>query len=104
MNGGIGKIEMLKKTNILALVGGGANPRFCPKKIIIWDDHQGKIISILRFNKNVLNVRLTKEKIFGIIEDKIFIINLDTLETRSVLETFENHTGIMGISYEETIN
>ena len=100
MNGGIGKIEMLKKTNILALVGGGANPRFSPKKIIIWDDHQGRIISILRFNKNVLNVRLTKEKIFGITEDKIFIINLDTLETKNVLETFENPTGIMGISDE----
>lgn len=101
MNGGIGKIEMLKKTNILALVGGGANPCFSPKKIIIWDDHQGKIINILRFNKNVLNVRLTQEKIFGIIEDKIFIMNLDTLETKNVLETFENPTGIMGISDED---
>ena len=47
MNGVIGKIEMLKKTNILALVGGGENPPFSPQKIIIFDDHQGKIISFL---------------------------------------------------------
>ena len=101
MKGGIGKIEMLKKTNILALVGGGLNPCFSPKKIIIWDDHQGNIISILRFNKNILNVRLTKEKIFGICEDKIYIFDLNTLENKSVLETFDNPTGIMAISNEE---
>ena len=90
MNGGVGKIEMLKKTNILALVGGGVNPCYSPKKIIIWDDHQGKIISILRFNKYVLNVRLTKEKIFGIIENKIYIVNLKTLETKNILDTYNN--------------
>jgi WD40 repeat protein len=102
MNGGIGRIEMLKKTNILALVGGGQNPRFPPNKIIIWDDHQGRIISILRFNKNILNVRLTKEKIFGILDDKIYIVNLNTLETYNVLQTFENPTGIMGMSDEDS--
>ena len=101
MNGGIGKIEMLKKTNILALVGGGENPRFSPQKIIIFDDHQGKIISILRLNKNVLNVRLTTDKIFGIIEDKIYIFDINTLETQSTLPTYENPTGIIGISNEE---
>ena len=35
MNGGIGKIEMLKKTNILALVGGGKLPIF-PPNIYFW--------------------------------------------------------------------
>ncbi len=101
MNGGVGKIEMLKKTNILALVGGGINPCFSPKKIIIWDDHQGKIISILRFNKNVLNVRLTIDKIFGIFEDKIYIVDLNTLEKKYALETYDNPLGIMGMSNDD---
>ena len=101
MNGGIGRIEMLKKTNILALVGGGENPRFSPQKIIIFDDHQGKIISFLRFNKKVLNVRLISNKILGIIEDKIYIFNLNTLETQLSLSTYDNPTGIIGLSNEE---
>ena len=98
MNGGIGKIEMLKRTNILALVGGGENPRFSPRKIIIWDDHQGNIIGILILNKEILNVRIRNDKIFGVCDDKIYIFNLNTLENISTLETFENPTGIIAIS------
>ena len=75
MNGGIGKIEMLKKANILALVAGGKNPCFPPNNIIIWDDHQGKIISKLRFNENILNIRLRIDKIISILKKKyIYLI------------------------------
>ena len=81
MDGGIGKIEMLKKTNILALVGGGKSPKFPQNKIIIWDDHQGKIISKFRFNENVINVRLRNDKIIAILENKLYIFDINTLET-----------------------
>ena len=98
MDGGIGIIEMLKKTNILALVGGGKSPKYPPNKIIIWDDHQGKIISKFRFNENVINVRLRNDRIISILENKLYIFDLNTLETISILDTFENPTGIIGIS------
>ena len=101
MNGGIGKIEMLKRTNILALVGGGENPRFSPKKIVIWDDHYAKIIGELIFNKEVLNVRLRLDKIFAVFEKKIYIFNLNTLETITTLKTYHNPTGIIAISTGE---
>ena len=93
---------MLYKTNILALVGGGAYPKFSLNKITIWDDHQGKIISQVRFNSEVIKVKIRKDVIIGVLQDKIYILNIVTLETIDILNTYDNPQGIISISY--TVN
>ena len=38
LNGGIAIAEMVNKTNIMALVGGGNSPKWPTNKLMIWDD------------------------------------------------------------------
>ena len=53
MNGGIGLIEMLNRSNIVALIGGGISPRYSSNKLVLWDDHKQKEISEMRFMSSV---------------------------------------------------
>jgi WD40 repeat protein len=94
-------IEMLNISNILALVGGCDYPKFSPNKITIWDDHQGKIVSQIRFNSDVIKVKIRKDSIIGVLFDKIYILNISTLETIDILETYPNLNGIFSISNME---
>lgn len=89
---------MLYKTNILALVGGGEVPKFSPNKITIWDDHQCKIVSQIRFNSEVIKVKIRKDSIIGIIYDKIYILNIFTLEIIDIFQTYENPNGVFSCS------
>ena len=95
---------MLYKTNILALVGGGIYPKFSINKITIWDNHQDKIISQIRFNSEVIKVKIRKDVIIGALQDRIYIINIITLETIDILETYNNPQGIFSISYTIVYN
>ena len=87
---GIGIIEMLEKTNILGLVGGGDDPFDRANKLIIYDDKEGKIIANLTFKSNISNIRIKKDRILVICENYIYLINpinyksIDTIEIGEV--------------------
>jgi WD40 repeat protein len=89
---------MLNKSNILALVGGGTLPKFSKNKIVIWDDHQGKIMIQIRFNSNIIKVKLREDCIISILENRIYLLDINTLETIDILDTFDNPNGIFSMS------
>ena len=69
--GGVGSIEMLFRSNLFAIVGGGDFPCFSPEKVLIWDDHQCKWIGELGFHSKVLGVRLRRDKIVVALKNKV---------------------------------
>ena len=95
---------MLKKTNILALVGTGRNPKFSPDKLIIWDDHRNKIFSELRFCSDVLRMKLKMDKIIVATKDnQLYVLNISNLEIVSIFQTYENKKGLFAISSDDNI-
>ena len=104
MGGGIGRIEMLKTTNILCLVGGGKKPKYPLNKIIIWDDSICKIIGELRFNSIILNAKIKMDRIIGITEKKIYVFNINTLDLIDMYDTFENNNGIHALSTGDLVS
>jgi WD40 repeat protein len=101
MDGGIRHCEMLYKTNLLALIGGGEVPKFNLSKLIIWDDKQNKVISEIKFFSNIKNVKLKKNKIFCILENNIYVFDLDTLDNTEIIPTRLNPKGLFGINNNE---
>uniref|UniRef100_A0A6B2L9N4 Uncharacterized protein n=1 Tax=Arcella intermedia TaxID=1963864 RepID=A0A6B2L9N4_9EUKA len=96
-DGGIGIIELLFKCNILALVGGGKKPKFPKTKVMIWDDFQAQCIAELEFKTHVKGVRLRRDRVFAILENKVFVYNFENLKLLDQVETYSNPTGICAV-------
>ena len=104
MDGGIKQPEMYYHTNILGLVGGGEMPKFNPKKLIIWDDYEHKVISEIKFFSNLKDVKIRKDRIFAICDKNIYAFDMQTFENIEIINTRENPRGLFGINdYEYKI-
>ncbi|KAH3732983.1 WD repeat domain phosphoinositide-interacting protein 3 [Pelomyxa schiedti] len=96
-NGGVGIVEMLFKCNILALVGGGPNPIHPATKLIMWDDYQNKQIVELDFNGPVKGVKMRKDRVIVVLDNKGYVYNFGDLNLICRFET-DNREGILAVS------
>ena len=83
---GVGTVAMLYRSNVLALVGGGRNPRYPPTKVILWDDKESRAIAELTYRTSVHAVRLRRDVIVVGVESKVMVYRFSDL---AVLDHFD---------------
>ena len=103
IDGGISIIEILNRSNILALVGTGDNPKFSQNKVKLWDDSQSKVINELIVKFFIKNIKLKRTKIFIVGETEIIVFTLGNYEKIDSIKTCQNKNGIFGISLDPKI-
>lgn len=98
LRGGIGRVEMLFRCNLMALVGGGPTPHSAPHRVLIWDDHLPKEIGELSFRQAVLQVKLRKDAIAVALRDRVYVYHLADLSLRDKIYTADNPHGLLALS------
>uniref|UniRef100_A0A673MHA0 WD repeat domain phosphoinositide-interacting protein 4-like n=1 Tax=Sinocyclocheilus rhinocerous TaxID=307959 RepID=A0A673MHA0_9TELE len=77
--GSIALCSMLHRSNLLAVVGGGVNPKFSEISVLIWDDARevrdpkDKLVLEFTFTKPVLAVRMRHDKIIIVLKNRIYV-------------------------------
>ncbi|XP_069842667.1 WD repeat domain phosphoinositide-interacting protein 4 isoform X2 [Dendropsophus ebraccatus] len=96
--GSVGQVEMLQRCNLLALVGGGSNPKFSDISVLIWDDSRDgkdKLVLEFTFTKPVLSVRLRADKIVIVVKKRIYVYSFPDNPTKLFeFDTRDNPKGL----------
>lgn len=99
MMGSIAIGEMLWRTNIIAVVGGGNKPKFADNTVLIYDDISKKFIMEITFASPVKAVRLRRDKLIVALQREIHVFSFP-LPTRRLLtlETRNNPNGLVEVA------
>ena len=100
--GGLGVVEMLFKSNILALVGGGTHPKYPLNKVMLWDDYQTKCIGELSFKTPVKTVKMRKDILVVVLEARIYVYNFTDLKLIDGIDTCGNVKGVCALSAKDS--
>ena len=62
LNNGFAIVEMLYRSNIIALKGGGNNNKYGGNTLLLWNDEDEKIYREIKVVSEILSIKLKKDK------------------------------------------
>lgn len=97
-DGGIGIVEMLFCTSLVALVGAGESPAFSPRKLQIINTKRQSIICELTFITAILAVKLNRKRLIVVLEEHIYIYDISNMKLLHTIDTCPNPNAIVALS------
>jgi len=95
LQGGIGAIDCLETSNILAMTGGGLFPYFPQNKVVIWDENNERIKAEISLKQEIRNIKFKHEYLFVLTDNKIYVYSFfENLTLKMVKNTIYNPKGI----------
>ncbi|XP_075243426.1 WD repeat domain phosphoinositide-interacting protein 4-like [Convolutriloba macropyga] len=88
-------VQLMGRSNFIAVVSGGKAPILEDSVVTIWDDAKSKIVSQLKFNEPVLNIKMKPSLIVVVLPTRIHIFQfLPEIQKLASIDTKENLSGI----------
>uniref|UniRef100_A0A1D1Y915 Autophagy-related protein 18 n=1 Tax=Anthurium amnicola TaxID=1678845 RepID=A0A1D1Y915_9ARAE len=97
-DGGIGIVEMLFCTSLVALVGAGEHPSFSPRRLQITNTKRQSTICELTFQTSILAVKLNRRRLIVVLELTIFVYDISNMKLLHTIETSPNPSAICALS------
>ncbi|KAI9366091.1 WD40-repeat-containing domain protein [Zopfochytrium polystomum] len=89
-DGGIGIVEMLFCTSLVAVVGAGEQPAFSPRRLQITNTKRQSTICELTFVTAILAVKLNRKRLIVVLEEHIYIYDIGNMKLLHTIDTSPN--------------
>lgn len=96
--GGIGVVEMLFSTSLVAVVGMGDQPALSPRRLKIINTKRQMTICELTFPTAVLKVMLNRKRLVVLLEEQIYIYDIANMKLLHTIETSPNCGAICALA------
>ncbi|RKO95985.1 WD40 repeat-like protein, partial [Caulochytrium protostelioides] len=97
-DGGIGIIEMLFCTSLVALVGAGSQAAFSPRRLQVSNTKRQSTICELTYPSAVLAVRLNRRRLVVMLETNIYLYDVSNMRVLHTLDTAPNPRAVCALS------
>lgn len=97
--GSIASAEMLFRSNLVAMVGGGTSPKYDEKAALIWDDTAKKVVMDVSFNQPVVSIKLKYDRLIVVLRNQIHVFSFPNNPTLlHSFDTRDNPKGLCDVS------
>ncbi|MFH4975144.1 hypothetical protein AB6A40_001853 [Gnathostoma spinigerum] len=103
--GSVKLCTMLHRTNLIAIVAGGTQPKFAENTVMIWDDKAKEFVLEITLSTPVLNVLLSYTRLVSVEAGRIHVFNFPDNFSRILSQTTGcNSMGLAALSNDSKKN